>query len=98
MVGLGGFLGAITRFGIIKLVQPYFSDFPGGIFIVNILGSLFIGILLAFFGYANHYFTYLHPFMVIGFLGSFTTMATFAFDTIQLLTLNQLPWQQLMSC
>ncbi len=88
VVGLGGFLGAIARFGLVKLVQPYFSDFPGGILVVNVLGSLLIGITMAFLGYYNNHFTYLHPFFVIGLLGSFTTMATFAFDTIQLLTLK----------
>ena len=48
IVGFGGFVGTVFRFLISRYIQVnYVSVFPWGTFLVNIFGSLLIGI---FFG------------------------------------------------
>ncbi|MGW4209655.1 fluoride efflux transporter FluC [Lentzea sp. NPDC004789] len=68
LVSLGGGLGGVTRYGLSLAV-------PGawGLFVINVLGSFFIGVLMgtvprplvrAFFG--------------VGLLGGFTTFSSYA--------------------
>ncbi len=85
---MGGFLGAIARYGLVKIIQSFFTDFPAGIWVANVLGSFLMGLVLTGLAYAKGDFAYWHAFLTIGFLSSFTTMATFAFDTIQLISLK----------
>ncbi|MDZ7615248.1 MAG: CrcB family protein [Flavobacteriaceae bacterium] len=48
-MGIGGFIGTILRFLIARyFVLSFDSVFPWGTFIVNILGSLLIGIIMGF--------------------------------------------------
>ena len=46
LIGLGGALGAISRYGLSSLVYGITGrEFPWGTLVVNILGSLFMGLL-----------------------------------------------------
>jgi len=72
MVMLGASVGAPLRYAI----DQYFHKFttkPIGIFLVNTLGSFFIG-----FTYVNT--KHLHDLFAVGFAGSFTTWSTFMLD------------------
>jgi CrcB protein len=72
LIALGSALGAPARF----LVDQYFKKFtehPIGTFLVNVVGSFFIGLT---FASANHW----HDFIAVGFAGSFTTWSTFMLD------------------
>ena len=85
-VGLGGFVGAIARYGLSGLVHTrYAGSFPLGTLVVNVLGCLVIGALLSLVETRP----LLHPrarlFLVMGLLGSFTTFSTLGFETLQLL-------------
>jgi len=83
-IGLGGFLGAIARYGLSRYVNQYVSQFPLGTLSVNVIGSLILG----FVGYSIIYGKNISPelrgFISIGFIGAFTTMSTFAFETTRL--------------
>ena len=72
LVALGSAIGAPARF----LVDQYFkkfTDHPVGTFLVNVIGSFFIGLT---FASAEQW----HDFIAVGFAGSFTTWSTFMLD------------------
>lgn len=80
LVAVGGFLGAVSRFGVMRWTQRKInSTFPLGTFTVNLVGSFALGWLLAW-GFHESIFLFLG----IGFMGSFTTFSTFAVENIQL--------------
>jgi len=84
-VGLGGFLGAITRAYVVHLANKSFmSDFPYGILGVNLFGSFCIGILFALFT-VQHFAPETKAFLSTGFLGALTTYSTFAIESFILL-------------
>ena len=86
VVGIGGFLGAISRNLLNEFIVKYIPiNFPIGILIVNILGCFLIGFLI---GGTLTSKDNLYYFMVIGFLGSFTTMSAFSYQTIELFNTN----------
>ena len=86
LIGLGGFLGAVSRYLVNEAVIKYIpTNFPTGILIVNILGCLVIGLVL---GNSMISKDNLYYFFAVGFLGSFTTMSAFSYQAIQLFNTN----------
>jgi len=87
LVGLGGFLGANTRFMVGKLFARYFPVyFPVSTFFINVTGSFLLGIV----GYIAVYLKIFEPdyfryLLGIGFLGAYTTFSTFEYETNSLL-------------
>lgn len=80
LVGIGGFLGSVARYGIKLLADKYLPlSFPYGTLIVNLLGCFIIGLL---FGYVarNHSDSSLWMIAGVGFCGAFTTFSTFALE------------------
>ena len=87
LVGLGGALGSMARHGLNHVIhQRHLSTtFPIGIFAVNVLGSLVIGIvggLIVSGRWSASLET--RTFIMIGLLGGFTTFSSFSFDTLAL--------------
>lgn len=89
IVGLGGFLGAVARYGISQL-NVYWGLFPIGTFLANILGCLLMGFLMQTLTTYTQLSRELHFFLIAGFLGSLTTMSTFSFETFQMMELRQI--------
>ena len=87
LVGAGGFLGAVARYGVTLAVGRLLSQptFPWGVLVANVSGSLFIGVL-AGIGDSRHVFsTEARLFLFIGLLGGFTTFSAISNDTLTLL-------------
>lgn len=91
-VGAGGFLGAAGRYVLSALTTQQFPDskFPYDTVVVNLLGSLLIGVLLGLFEVKNWMDVQTRLFIFTGILGGFTTFSTFANDTFLLLKNEQL--------
>ncbi|MQP25885.1 fluoride efflux transporter CrcB [Flavobacterium sp. LMO8] len=90
LVGIGGAIGSIFRYVTHWATTKYFQgSFPLSTFLVNILGSLLIGL---FIGYLGKHFPENHPLkflLIVGFCGGFTTFSSFALENYNLLQNNQ---------
>lgn len=87
VVGSGGFVGALARYGIGGLVhrQVPLAIFPYGTLLVNLLGCLLIGILAGLAESRQLFGPQFRQFAMIGILGGFTTFSTFGFETVAML-------------
>ncbi|KPL79376.1 hypothetical protein ADN00_02760 [Ornatilinea apprima] len=86
VIGLGGFLGAIMRYGLSSFVQSALRNvnFPYGTLIVNLLGCFIIGLLSAL-AELRPFPPELRTFLMVGLLGAFTTFSTFSNESFNLL-------------
>jgi CrcB protein len=80
-IAAGGFFGALARYEV-GLGWPTPADhFPWATFTINTSGSLALGVLLAVLLAQPGRWRYVRPLACVGFLGSWTTMSTFALET-----------------
>ena len=89
MIGLGGFLGSISRYGIYMVLdKPLLASFPFATLSVNVLGSFLLGIIYGLSLHTSAIHPHLRFFLAVGFCGSFTTFSTFALDNMNLLQVS----------
>jgi fluoride exporter len=88
LVGVGGFLGAVSRYLVGGWVQGAFprSDFPLGTLVVNVAGSFAIGFLFGLGDARGVFGPTARLFWAMGFLGAFTTFSSFSLETVNLAT------------
>jgi len=83
MVGIGGCLGAITRFWLGGLIyQKMGTRFPYGTFVINISGSFLIGLMLTLLTERTHLSANWRYLIPVGFIGAYTTFSTFEWETL----------------
>ncbi len=83
LVGMGGALGSMLRYGAALLVRT--AGFPWATFLVNIAGSLLIGVFMGFFQEENSGHASWKLFLATGICGGFTTFSTFSVENLRLL-------------
>ena len=85
MVGVGGALGAIARYGVNQgTVHMLGHGFPWATVIVNVAGSFLMGVFIAKFAAMEHISQEIKVLSTTGFLGAFTTFSTFSLDFVTL--------------
>jgi len=83
-IALGGALGACLRAALnAALAGRLGTDFPHGVYAVNVLGSFLLGFVSGSAGAAAG--SAWHGFVATGLCGSFTTFSTFAYAGTALL-------------
>ncbi|MEO0544330.1 MAG: fluoride efflux transporter CrcB [Pseudomonadota bacterium] len=81
LVALGGALGAMARFGTTSASARLFGHgFPIGTMVVNVVGSLVMGLIIGWLASRSAGDQSFRMFFVTGFLGSFTTFSAFSLD------------------
>lgn len=86
LVGIGGFLGSVSRYILNTIILKYWSSpFPLGTFSINIAGSLFLGIIYAIAEEQKILSHEARLLFAVGFCGSFTTFSTFSMEMLNLL-------------
>lgn len=86
LIGIGGALGAATRFLIGNILNK--RTFPFGTWLINSFGSFLLGLLTQFY-ISNEISDGLFYLGGIGFCGAFTTFSTFGYETITLMQSNK---------
>jgi CrcB protein len=88
-IGAGGFFGSIARFLVAKFFNNIYSSVPLGTLIVNVSGSFFLGFLIYLISYNRNISPEFRDMLTIGFIGAYTTMSTFAYETFRLSELSE---------
>lgn len=83
LVGVGGALGAMARYGLGRLIAMcWTTSFPLATMLINIIGSMLMGLLMA---YAPAEDWWGRPLLAVGVLGGFTTFSSFSLEAITLI-------------
>jgi CrcB protein len=90
VISLGAIAGANLRYWLGEWAAVWGLDrfgvaLPYGTFLVNVLGSLLLGVLVALLAGRAELSPYPRLLLGVGFLGSFTTFSSFSADTLLLL-------------
>jgi CrcB protein len=86
IVFAGAGIGGALRHGVNLAGARLFGfGFPFGTLIVNILGSLLMGLLAGYFAYRTGIPQHLRLFLTTGILGGFTTFSAFSLDAALLM-------------
>ena len=86
LIGLGGALGSILRYGLTVATQGAFGlAFPYGTLLVNFVGSLALGLLMEVAPGRELLGTQATLVLGTGLLGGFTTYSSFNLETLRLL-------------
>lgn len=88
LVGVGGFLGTITRYWLSGFMAQRFGEtFPWGTLVINVTGSFAIGLFATLTDPDGRFLV--HPgvrqFIMMGILGGYTTFSSFSWQTLTLL-------------
>ncbi|MDH3327022.1 MAG: fluoride efflux transporter CrcB [Gammaproteobacteria bacterium] len=85
-IAVGGAFGAVARYASSIWVYSVLGrSFPFGTLVVNVAGSFVMGLLAVLLIERMVAGPELRAFIMIGFLGSFTTFSTFSLETVNLI-------------
>ncbi len=86
-IAAGGVIGTLSRYYLEGWIQHRSgSSFPLGTLVINLAGSLLIGFILRLATGATVISPDLRAALTIGFCGAFTTMSTFSYESVRLLS------------
>ncbi len=92
-VGLGGGIGALLRYGL-SLVIPS-QGFPWSFFVINVSGSLVIGMVMALVIDYAVLSQDARLFIAVGLLGGYTTFSTFTYGLYHLMLQHHV-WRSIL--
>jgi CrcB protein len=85
VVFLGSGLGGALRHGVNEACAALFgTKFPYGILLINITGSLLLGLLAGYFAFKGEANQHWRLLLATGVCGGYTTFSTFSLDAVTL--------------
>ncbi|MBN9081811.1 MAG: protein CrcB [Rhizobiales bacterium 62-17] len=85
IVFIGGGIGSALRHGVNLAAARFLGiGFPSGTLLVNVIGSLAMGLIAGYFAFRGDASQHWRLFLTTGILGGFTTFSAFSLDTILL--------------
>lgn len=91
-VALGGAIGAVARYfvgiGVLRVFGP--QPMPLGVLLINITGSLAMGLLVTFLALKG--MTQWNALLATGVLGGYTTFSSFSLETWTLIERGDFGW------
>jgi fluoride exporter len=85
-VAIGGALGAVSRYGIDRMIQRRsLAAFPWSTFLINISGCLAIGVAAAALADRPDTPAWLRTGLTMGVIGGYTTFSTFGKEALDLM-------------
>lgn len=88
LIGIGGFFGAISRYLISKNTTGLVGPFPLGTLIVNVAGSIILGFVYYSAMESKMVTPEIRNLIGVGFIGAFTTMSTFSYESFRFFELG----------
>ena len=86
LIGTGGFIGSVLRYWTsVNAYRVFGEKFPYGTFTVNVIGCLLIGFIAEVSENRFPISPEIRTFLMIGFLGGYTTFSTFGYETFMLI-------------
>ena len=85
LVASGGAFGALLRYSMSNFLKLYFYNNFYSTLTINVIGSFLIGYLISIGNAKNLSENFIKYFLIIGFLGSFTTFSAFSYEVVELL-------------
>lgn len=90
-IAAGGALSAVSRFAVSHQTYQWLGrDFAWGTLSVNVIGSFVMGLVAVLLvdklGASNEW----RSFIMVGFLGAFTTFSTFSYETMQYIEVGEM--------
>ena len=90
-IAAGGALGAVARFAMSHQVyQTFGRDFAWGTLSVNVVGSFLMGLIAVLLVDKLDLSNEWRAFLMVGFLGAFTTFSTFSYETMQYIQIGEI--------
>jgi CrcB protein len=85
-IAAGGALGAVSRHYVAgQVLRAMGPGFPYGTMLVNVLGSLLMGLMITAFAVKFETSQALRGFLTVGLLGGFTTFSTYSLEAALLI-------------
>ncbi len=85
-ISVGAVIGALSRHYImIGVARVLGTAFPWGTLLINVLGSLLMGVLIELLALKFSFSQEIRSLLTVGILGSFTTFSTFSLDAALLI-------------
>lgn len=84
LVGIGGFVGSVGRYGLGLASQRWMGDWPAGTLAANVLGCFVIGLVAGLSGRQGGLAPELRLALGTGFCGGFTTLSAMVAETAEM--------------